>query len=82
MTPFRTAFAFALFCLAAAPAIAQTPPPPPPPPGSQTYSSQEVLSAGHRFFGGVSRELALLVERATRQWGQPNGYILGEEGSG
>jgi hypothetical protein len=80
MTPFRTTLALALFCLAAAPAIAQAPPPPPP--SSSTYSSEEVLSSGHRFFGGVSRELALLVERATRQWGQPNGYILGEEGSG
>ena len=84
MTPFRTMLALALFCLAAAPAIAQSPPPPPPPPppSSSAYSPQEVTSAGHRFFGGLSRELALLVERASKQWGQPNGYILGEEGSG
>ena len=84
MTPFRTTLALALFCLAAAPAIAQSPPPPPPPPppSSSAYSPQEVTSAGHRFFGGLSRELALLVERASKQWGQPNGYILGEEGSG
>jgi hypothetical protein len=79
MTPLRTILALALFCLTAAPAIAQSPPPARP---RSTYSSEEVLSSGHRFFGSVSRELALLVERATRQWGQPNGYILGEEGSG
>ncbi|HEX5777652.1 MAG TPA: DUF1134 domain-containing protein [Xanthobacteraceae bacterium] len=47
-----------------------------------TYSSNEILDAGHRFFGTVSRDLALLVERATSQWGQPNGYILGQEASG
>ena len=47
-----------------------------------TYSSNEILDAGHRFFGTVSRDLALLVERATMQWGQPNGYILGQEASG
>ena len=50
--------------------------------GRGTYSSNEIVDAGHRFFGGVSRELALLVERASSRWGQPNGYILGQEGSG
>jgi len=69
-----------------APAAAQTAPqaaPPAAPPPSQThFSSGEVVSAGHRFFGGVSRGLAAIVERAARQWGQPNGYILGEEAAG
>lgn len=46
------------------------------------YSSNEILDAGHRFFGGVSRGLAQVVEKAFSQWGLPNGYILGEEGSG
>jgi len=46
------------------------------------YSSNEVLDAGHRFFGSVSRGLAQVVEKAFSQWGQPNGYILGEEASG
>jgi len=45
-----------------------------------TFSSNEILQAGHQFFGGVSRGLANLVERAASQWGQPNGYILGQEG--
>src|SRR5262245_52079541 len=48
----------------------------------QTFAPDEVLRAGHQFFGTVSRGLASVVERATSQWGQPNGYILGEEGSG
>jgi len=47
-----------------------------------TFSGNEVLSAGHRFFGGTSRGLANLVERATQQWGRPSAYILGQEGSG
>lgn len=48
----------------------------------QTFSSNELVDTGHRFFGTVSRDLALLVEKATSSWGQPNGYILGEEASG
>ena len=47
-----------------------------------TYSSNEIVDAGHRFFGVVSRDLALLVEKAAAQWGEPNGYILGQEASG
>jgi len=46
------------------------------------YSSNEILDSGHRFFGGVSRGLAQIVEKAVSQWGLPNGYILGEEASG
>ena len=46
------------------------------------YSPNEVIDAGHRFFGGVSRGLASIVEKAVSQWGLPNGYILGEEASG
>ena len=47
-----------------------------------TYGPDELVSAGHRFFGNVSRGLASVIERAVSQWGLPNGYILGEEGSG
>ena len=48
----------------------------------ERYSSNEILDAGHRFFGSVSRGLASVVERAFSTWGQPNGYILGQEGGG
>jgi hypothetical protein len=47
-----------------------------------TYRSGEILQSGHRFFGSLSRGLALTVEEAVRRWGEPNGYILGQEGSG
>ena len=50
-----------------------------PPP---RYSNNEILNQGHQFFGTVSRGLASVIEKATSQWGQPNGYILGQEGSG
>jgi hypothetical protein len=78
-----------LILVGAATASAQgTPPPtgPAAPPPAQaspsTYSSSEIVVAGHRFFGAISRDLAQLVERAVSRWGQPNGYILGQEGGG
>lgn len=46
------------------------------------YSSEELVNAGHRFFGRVATGLATVVEHAVSQYGLPNGYILGEEGSG
>lgn len=51
-------------------------------PLSETYSSNEILNAGHQFFGDVSGGLASVVERAFQSYGLPNAYILGEEGSG
>ena len=46
------------------------------------YSSSELITEGHRLFGGVSEGLAGVVERAVSQYGLPNGYIIGQEGSG
>lgn len=51
-------------------------------PGQSTFSTRELVQSGHTFFGSVSRGLALTLEEATRRWGQPNGYILGQEASG
>ncbi len=48
----------------------------------QPFAPGEVMNSGHRFFGSVSRGLASVVEEASRRWGQPNGYILGQEASG
>jgi hypothetical protein len=53
-----------------------------PPPRANQYSSNEIIDAGHHFFGGISRGLASIVEKSVSQWGLPNGYILGEEASG
>lgn len=46
------------------------------------YSMQEIVDAGHGFFGETSGGLAKVVERAFQSYGLPNGYILGQEGSG
>lgn len=49
---------------------------------SNHYSSDEVVDAGHRFFGATSGNLAAAFEKAFAKYGLPNGYILGEEASG
>lgn len=49
---------------------------------SNTYSAEEVVESGHRFFGSTSGGIASAVEKAFQSFGLPNGYILGEEGSG
>jgi hypothetical protein len=66
------------------PAAVGPPPPPVPaqPPASNQFSPNEIIEAGHHFFGGVSRGLAAIVEKAVSQWGLPNGYVLGEEAGG
>ena len=67
--------AFAAAGLAGGEALAQQGPP-------QRFTSNELVDNGHRFFGSMSRGLAQVVEEATRRWGQPNAYILGQEASG
>ena len=64
-----------LICLAlqADPARAQA---------SQYYTVQEVVDAGHGFFGATSGALASAVERIFAKHGMPNGYILGQEAGG
>jgi hypothetical protein len=47
-----------------------------------TFTADEIVGQGHKFFGSVSRGLAQVVETAFSKWGQPNGYVLGQEGSG
>jgi hypothetical protein len=53
-----------------------------PIPSGDTYGEDEIVKTGHQFFGSVSGGLASVVERAFSRYGEPNGYILGEEGSG
>lgn len=72
-TTFRFAIAAFVALLLAVPAQAQQ---------SSQYSMQEIVDAGHGFFGETSGGLAKLVERAFESYGLPNGYILGQEGSG
>jgi hypothetical protein len=51
-------------------------------PNSGQYTVQEIIDAGHSFFGSTSGGLAKVVENAFERYGLPNGYILGQEGSG
>ena len=47
-----------------------------------SYSSDEIVTAGHRFFGQVSGDLATMIEQIVGRYGLPNGYIIGQEASG
>jgi hypothetical protein len=49
---------------------------------SSQYTMQEIVDAGHGFFGSTTGGLAKVVEQAFKRYGLPNGYILGQEGSG
>lgn len=49
---------------------------------SDTFTADEIVKTGGEFFGSVSQGLASIIEKAASQFGLPNGYILGEEGSG
>jgi hypothetical protein len=52
------------------------------PANESRFNADEIVNAGHNFFGTVSRGLAQVVERAVATWGLPNGYVLGEEAGG
>ncbi|MEJ2374115.1 MAG: DUF1134 domain-containing protein [Pseudolabrys sp.] len=54
----------------------------PVPAHHDTFSVNEIILAGHHFFGTVSRGLALVVQKAFSKFGEPNGYVLGQEGGG
>lgn len=46
------------------------------------YTAQEIVDSGHQFFGTTSGAIATVVEKVFSRYGVPNGYILGQEGSG
>lgn len=48
----------------------------------QTYTSEEIVQAASGFFGKTTEEVAKAVEKVFAQYGKPNAYIVGEEGSG
>ena len=49
---------------------------------SETYTTEEVLSVGHGFFGKTTRGLANAVEYVFQRQGEPTAYIVGEEAAG
>lgn len=54
----------------------------PPEDSGRYYSQNEIVRAGHGFFGTVSKGLGEAVEWAFQKAGRPNGYILGEDAGG
>ena len=48
----------------------------------ERFSNDDLVDKGHHFFGSVSRGIALTIQEAARRFGQPNGYILGQEAGG
>ncbi len=81
-TVLRTiAFAVALIGWGLGPLAAQ-PAQPADPGREQKYSPNELVNAGHQFFGTISQGLASVIEKAVSNWGQPNGYVLGQEAGG
>lgn len=76
MRPLRgmaVAFGLALALMSAAPREAAA---------DAGYTAQEIVDSGHQFFGSTSGGLASVIETVFSRYGVPNGYILGEEGSG
>jgi hypothetical protein len=81
----RTTLRLSLIAFATEFADAQYQPPPPPaplPPRSNTFMSEELVRDGHKFFGTMASGLAQVVETSVSRWGEPNGYVIGQEGGG
>lgn len=49
---------------------------------AETYTTDEIVTTGHQFFGKTSRDLARAVESVFEKQGQPTAYIVGEEAAG
>lgn len=67
---------FALVALSVAVAISA------PARASDGFSMEEIVRSGHDFFGSAAGGMAGAVENIFSRYGLPNGYVLGEEGSG
>jgi hypothetical protein len=50
-------------------------------PNNDTFSPNEIVSAGSDFFGVTTEVMAKAVQRVTEDLGLPDGYIKGDEGS-
>ena len=49
--------------------------------GLETFRGEELIASGHHFFRHGFKGLAMTVQEAVRRWGEPNGYIVGQEAS-
>jgi len=49
---------------------------------NDTFTEEEVVNAGAKFFGTTTESVAAALEKVFKEQGRPVGYIEGEEGSG
>ena len=49
---------------------------------SDTFTTDEIITKSHQFFGSASRGIGQAIEYAFQNQGEPTAYIVGEEGSG
>ena len=47
-----------------------------------TFTTDEMVTKGHQFFGKTSRGISEAIEYLFQSQGEPTAYIVGEEGSG
>ena len=52
------------------------------PPMARGYSPRDIKEASEGIFGSVTSDLAGVVNYAFKKYGEPNGYIIGNEGGG
>lgn len=50
--------------------------------GNNTYSQEELVSTGHKFFGVASGSIAQAIESLFSKYGRPTAYVTGEEAGG
>ncbi len=48
----------------------------------RSFSPEQIVGIGHQYFGAAAQGVAKALEQAFAQYGQPNGYILGQEAGG
>jgi hypothetical protein len=51
-------------------------------PAANGYTVEEIREAGKGVFGTLTSEFAILVNHSFKKYGQPNAYIIGDEGGG
>lgn len=49
---------------------------------TSTFTTEEITTAGHQFFGKASRGISQAVEYVFQSQGEPTAYIVGEEAAG
>ncbi|MFY0614004.1 MAG: DUF1134 domain-containing protein [Hyphomicrobiaceae bacterium] len=64
------------------PVVISALPPREPMPAEKTYTANEIADAGRGLFGNISASLASVIQYTFKNYGKPDGYILGSEGGG